>query len=214
MIKVVQLLSVECDSRGLTEGAAIVRRGGLVAYPTDTLYGLGCDPYREDSIRRLIELKRRERRHLPVLCSSMQDAERLVNLGELGRNLAVRYWPGGLTIVAEVSSKDIPRLLTGVSGRLGVRVPNHKCALKLISLCGGSLVGTSANISGSPPLKTAEEVAQVFGGGLDVLVYCGERPLGIPSTVVDVSGGRLKVLREGLVSSEEIHWALNQSAIY
>jgi len=207
-----EVLSVECDS-DLSKVVKVIRRGGVVAYPTDTVYGLGCSIYREDSIRRLIELKRRDLRPLPVLCSSPREAERLVDLGELGRRLALRYWPGGLTIVAEVCSEGIPSILTGGSRMLGVRVPNHRCALNLIGLCGGSLVGTSANISGSPPLGRVEDIIRVFGRGLDVLVYGGEEPSGVQSTVVCVSGGELRILREGVVSSKDIFLTLGRDVV-
>ncbi len=193
-----------CYTDDLAEAAGIVQGGGVVIYPTDTLFGIGCDPFNEGAIEKVIRLKRRGSQPLPVLCSNIARAEALVNLGGVGRSLADRFWPGGLTIVARAIDDKLPRRLVGESGTLGVRVPDHPGALKLISLCGGCLVGTSANISGERVLETPEAILEVFDEKFDVLVYGGEKSLGIPSSVVDVVDGNLRIIREGLVPSEEI----------
>ncbi|MCL4437226.1 MAG: L-threonylcarbamoyladenylate synthase [Thaumarchaeota archaeon] len=193
-----------CYTDDLTEAADIVKKGGVVIYPTDTLYGIGCNPYNEEAIEKVVRLKRRGAQPLPVLCSDIGRAETLVHLGETGRQLANRFWPGGLTIVAKAIDKNLPSRLTGSSGTLGVRVPDHQGALKLISLCGGCLIGTSANISGEPALETPEEILEVFDEKFDALIYGGEKSLGTPSSVVDVVDGNLRIVREGLVPSERI----------
>ncbi len=193
-----------CDTDNLSEAADIVKGGGVIIYPTDTLYGIGCDPYNEEAVEKVIQLKRRGAQPLPVLCSNLARAETLVDLGETGHQLARKFWPGGLTIVAKVIDKNLPSRLIGNSGTLGIRVPNHLGALKLISLCGDCLIGTSANISGERALETPEAILEVFDDKFDVLVYGGEKSLGIPSSVVDVVDGNLRIIREGLVSSERI----------
>lgn len=200
-----------CYTDDLTEAADIVKKGGIVIYPTDTLYGIGCNPYNEEAIKKVIHLKRRGTQPLPVLCSDINRAEALVHLGEAGRQLAHSFWPGGLTIVAKAVDNKLPGRLIGSSGTLGVRVPNHRGALKLIALCGGCLIGTSANISGEPTLETPEEILKVFDEKFDVLVYGGEKSLGTPSSVVDVVDGNIRIIREGLVPSERILQSIKDS---
>lgn len=200
-----------CYTDDLTEAADIVKKGGIVIYPTDTLYGIGCNPYNEEAIKKVIHLKRRGAQPLPVLCSDISRAEALVHLGEAGRQLAHSFWPGGLTIVAKAADNKLPSRLIGNSGTLGVRVPNHRGALKLIALCGGCLIGTSANISGEPTLETPEEILKVFDEKFDVLVYGSEKSLGTPSSVVDVVDGNIRIIREGLVPSERILQSMKDS---
>lgn len=178
--------------------------GGIIIYPTDTLYGIGCNPFDKIAVRKLIKLKKRENKPLPVLCENIEQAEKFVDLGELGKKLATNFWPGGLTIIAKSISKDIPQEITGNTGCIGVRVPNHECALKIISLCGGSLIATSANISGSKTLETPEEIDQIFEKKYDVLIYGGKRPSGVQSTVVDVTDGTVKIIREGAILTNKL----------
>jgi L-threonylcarbamoyladenylate synthase len=127
-----------------------------------------------------------------------------VYLGELGKKLAARFWPGGLTIIAKSIADNLPRDLIGNSGGVGVRVPNHEGALKIISRCGGKLVATSANISGSEIPETPEKIRQIFNDKFDVLIYGNNKPSGVQSTVVDVVSGTAKIIREGAVSSKEL----------
>ncbi|MEJ5293489.1 MAG: Sua5/YciO/YrdC/YwlC family protein, partial [Candidatus Methanosuratincola sp.] len=101
-----------------------IRKGSIVVYPTDTVYGIGCDPRNADAVRRVFAAKRRETKPMPVLVDSLQSAEGLVELGEAGRILAKRFWPGALTIVAPLR-EGLPGELTGGGQKLGVRVPNH-----------------------------------------------------------------------------------------
>jgi L-threonylcarbamoyladenylate synthase len=200
-----------CDTDDLTEAADLVKGGGVVIYSTDTVYGIGCNPYDEEAIEKVMNLKRRSEKPLPILCSDINRVDALVQLGETGRQLARKFWPGGLTVIAKVIDENLPRRLTGSSGTLGVRVPNHRGALKLIRLCGGCLIGTSANISGERILETPEEIIEVFDEKFDVLVYGGEKSLGIPSSVVDVVDGKLRIIREGLIPAERILQSTNNN---
>lgn len=191
-----------CNKNGLHKVAHVVKHGGVVVYPTDTVYGLGCDPFNSEAVERLIAMKRRRRKPLPVLVSDLAHADRLVNLGKLGHRLAV-LWPGGLTIVAPV------RVCTGLAGgvtcgfdRLGVRVPKHPWALTLISLVGGYLVGTSANRSGEPSPRTIYEAFKSLGFDPDIYLDGGQSDQGIESTVVDVCSNKLVVIRKGVVSMQ------------
>ena len=198
------LLLLNCDTDDLTEAATIVKKGGIIVYPTDTLYGIGCNPYDEEAVNRIFRLKKRRNRPLPVLCSDITRAEELVHMGVLGRKLASKFWPGGLTVIAKIAAKNLPNRLTGGSERLGVRVPNHRGALKVISLCEGRLVGTSANVSGRKTPDTPEGIIDMFYEDFDVLIYGGGRPSGVQSTVVELVDGVVRIIREGAIPSEEL----------
>lgn len=189
------LLMMDGESTG--KAAKEVRRGGLVVYPTDTVYGLGCDPLNHAAVRRLFEAKQRDKKPIPVLCSSAERAAGLVKLSARALELAGRHWPGALTIVAPLSRPVPPQLNQG-KPNLGVRVPNHPGCLQLISSCGGWLTGTSANLSGHPSARTAAEALDQLGDAVDI-VLDGGRLAGTESTVVQVVGNEVTILRTGPV---------------
>ena len=192
-----------CSEDAVASCALVVNSGGVVVYPTDTIYGIGCDPYNDLAVKRIFAIKgRNEKKPLPVLTYSIQDAERIVSLGWTGRMLAKRYWPGALTIVAPIIDHRIsPRVMAG-SSSLAVRIPAHNCVLLLLSHC-RYLVGTSANLSGDRALKSAQEVLNSGLEGYDALLDGGTVEKGIESTIVSVEG-KPKILREGAIKSREI----------
>jgi len=194
-------LIVKCDEEGLIKASEMVKKGKTVIYPTDTVYGLGCNPYDPSAIDRVFELKSRRCKPLPVLCSSIEVVEKLVELDKRVLNLASNFWPGPLTIVAKKKDKNLPQILTCGSDKLGVRIPNHRWAKRLIELCGGSLVGTSANKSGLKSPKNPSEVLKNLGRGFDVMVDGGPTPLGKESTVIDLTGENPLVIREGALKA-------------
>ena len=177
--------------------SATVKSGGLIAYPTDTVYGLGCDPKNETAVDRLFMVKGRGTKPVPVLCSSMDVAKSLVDLGPLGKELAERFWPGALTIVAPMVV-GLPEKIHQGSRTLGVRVPSSAVCLTLLERCGGFLTGTSANRSGAPSCRSADEVLDQLDGSIDLVVDGGLLE-GEASTVVSVMGGELTILRTGPV---------------
>jgi|TARA_B100000315_G_scaffold168607_1_gene157148 L-threonylcarbamoyladenylate synthase len=203
------LLQLNYNKNDLSEAVNIIKNGGIIIYPTDTLYGIGCNPFDATAIRKLNKLKKRSSKPLPVLCSDLNHAENLVYLGELGKKLASRFWPGGLTIIAKNMMDNLPMELIGNSGGVGVRIPNHEGALKIISCCGGKLVATSANISGRETAQTPEEIRCIFEDKFDVLIYGDYKPSGVQSTVVDVVNGTARIIREGIVSTKELKRTLN-----
>lgn len=191
---------VDVSGENLEKAARIVRGGGLVIYPTDTVYGLGCDPFNSSAVHRLLAVKGREDKPLPILVGNIQNAAALAELPTVARRVAERYWPGPLTLVLKSKVK-----IQGVKlDTVGLRVPKHKVALKLIRLCGGCLIGTSANISGRPPPLTAEEAADQLGDKVDLILDGGKTPLGRSSTVLDLSGDQPKVLRAGPIDAKEL----------
>jgi L-threonylcarbamoyladenylate synthase len=186
----------KCTISGIKKAAEAVLKGGVVVYPTDTIYGIGCNPYNEKAILRVIEIKAREERPLPVLCSSVEEASELVELSHTAVSLAQKFWPGPLTIVSKIIDARLPRTLSMGRGKLGVRIPDHECALALIELAGGRLVGTSANKSGLKSPTSAEEVKKVLPSDYDILLDGGSTPLKAESTVVEIVDDEIKVLRE------------------
>jgi len=181
----------------IAEAAIVVKSGGLVVYPTDTVYGLGCDPFDEEAVTRLFEAKARGTKPVPILCDSMRSARKLVSMNPTAQVLAEEYWPGGLTIVMPAALK-LPYLIDQGSGEVGVRVPALSDCVALIEQCGGFLIGTSANASGEPPCKTAEEALKELGGMVEIILDGGKLE-GDESTVIRVRGESVEVLREGAV---------------
>ena len=192
------LLAMNSESIGLA--AKAVRRGLLVVYPTDTVYGLGCDPLNHAAVRRLFEAKGRESKPVPVLCASAEKAEELVKLSGRAAELAREYWPGALTIVATLR-RPVPPQLTQGGEYLGVRVPAHSGCLELVAACGGWLTGTSANRSGKPSAKSAGEALDELGDSVD-FVLDGGRLSGRESTVVKVVRDEVTILRTGPIGVE------------
>jgi len=180
-----------------SRAAKVVAEGRLIVYPTDTVYGLGCDPLNPVAVERLFKAKGRGAKAVPVLCANSARAEELVELSPRAMELARRFWPGALTIVAPVARR-LPELLLQGTGKLGVRVPGSSACIQLIQACGGTLVGTSANISGRPSSRTAGEAVEQLGSSVD-LVVDGGRLEGAESTVVEVSEDDIIILRKGSI---------------
>ena len=183
----------------------ILRDGGIVAFPTDTVYGLGGDVFNVRAVERIYSVKQRSR-HLPLpvlLADSTQLADVVASVPETARYLMKHFWPGGLTLV--LPKKDtLPDIITAGSSKVAVRIPNHGVPLALIRGLGAPIIGTSANISNKPSPVTAEEVDQQLGGEVDLIIDMGRCPGGLESTVVDVTGEIPVILRRGVISEEEI----------
>jgi L-threonylcarbamoyladenylate synthase len=196
--------SLKAGPKAVAEAARVVKAGGVVAIPTDTVYGLGCDPSSDQAVGRLFEVKDRQAKPVPVLCVSSRVAERFVELNGVARRLASLHWPGALTIVAPVKkgSSKLSSLLHQGSGYLGVRMPDSDVCLALAAKVGGAITGTSANLSGRPSCRTAAQVIASLDGRIQ-LVIDGGRLRGKESTVVKVSGETIEVLREGSVRIQE-----------
>jgi len=187
----------------IDQATEALRAGGLVAFPTDTVYGIGTLAFNDDAILRLYEVKQRSSdRAIPVLISEMAQFEVVsTGLSPLAKRLAEHYWPGALTLVVRKSSvlpESISRFDT-----VGVRMPDHPYALALLSAVGPMAV-TSANISDSPALSQAAEVFDVLDGKVDLVIDGGTVPGSEPSTIVDCSGAKPIVLRVGPITEEQI----------
>jgi L-threonylcarbamoyladenylate synthase len=184
--------------------AAVIRGGGLLAFRTDTFYGVGADPFNPEAVRRIDELKGREGKPILVLVSDRAWAERLtVRRGRLFDVLGERLWPGPLTLVLAADPR-LPAGLTAGTGTVGVRYPADERVCHFVEACGGVLTATSANRAGRPPARSAGEAAAAFPAGLDLIVDGGETEALRPSTVVDISSDEPRLIREGAVSWQEL----------
>lgn len=194
-------------SESIREAAATIFKGGLVVYPTDTVYGLGCHPFDKEAVNKVSDVKRRSKGNFPVLVGSIEKAKELGEVDGNAETLALRFWPGPLTIVVS-SRAEFPPAIVGTDRMVGLRIPGRKDTLDLISMCGGSLVGTSANISGAPSTTRAEEALKTFEGKVDLVLDGGSLSKSPESTVVRVAGNHVDILREGAISRQEIVMAL------
>jgi L-threonylcarbamoyladenylate synthase len=197
------------DSRETRERASrVVAEGGLVAFRTDTFYGVGADPFNPSALELINALKGRDGKPILVIAADASDAERLL----AGRTrtfelLAARHWPGALTLVAE-ARPVVPGLLTAGTGTVGVRLPEDAEARAVARACGGLLTATSANPAGRPPARTAAEVAAYFPEGLGLVIDGGATRTELPSTVADVTGPKPRLVREGVVTRAELEETL------
>ena len=196
---VVSVPMLTMDRTSIARAARVVLDGGVVAFPTDTVYGLGCNPRDAGAVERLFRIKGRERKPVSVLCSDRSKASELVKFSAGALNLAVKYWPGALTIVLPLRAADLPIQLHQNTGWLGVRVPEHRWCLSFIKRAGGYVTGTSANISGRPSSRSAQSVLDQFGDGIDLIIDGGTLAE-TESTVVRIRGRSVEVLRRGGVS--------------
>ncbi len=193
----------------LERASELLRSGELVAFPTDTYFALGAI-MRPDAIESLFSAKGRlPNNPVPVLISSADQLALLSEdeLDERSKLLADRFWPGALTLVLP-AIESVPEKVTAGTGTVGVRVPDHQLARELIAMSGSPLTGTSANLSGQPPCKTADAVVDQLDGVVAAVVDapCGDETA--PSTVVSASDNDLKVLREGSISEASLRAAL------
>jgi len=191
----------------IREAAATILKGGLVVYPTDTVYGLGCHPFDKEAVNKVADVKRRIKGNFPVLVETIEKAKELGAVDGDAETLALRFWPGPLTIVVS-SRAEFPPPIVGTDRMVGLRIPGRKDTLDLISMCGGSIVGTSANISGAPSMRRADEALKTFEGKVDLVLDGGSLAKSPESTVVRVTGKHVDILREGAVSRQEIVMAL------
>lgn len=200
---------VKDNSSTRKQAHEVIRNGGIIAFRTDTFYGLGVDPGNEAALKALVDLKGREAgKPILVIVSDAEQVERFVaQRTAIFDEVAEKFWPGPLTIVGQ-AREDLPEELTAGTGTIGVRLPNDEDVRDLVRACGGALTATSANVSGSPPARSAGEVQEQFPSGVDLIIDGGEVQATEPSTVLDLSGAEPRLIREGAVSSKELRSTL------
>ena len=187
------------EAAAIQQAIDALKRGGLIAFPTDTLYALGADALSADAVERVLSVKGRTRgKPLSVLVPSVEVARSLAGAAdEQVWRVAAACWPGALTIVVRASTK-LPAALAG-AGTIGLRLPGGAVAAAVLSAFGGPVIGTSANKSGGPDPADAKTVQRAIGGLIDLVLDGGRVSLGVPSTVLDCTQTPARILREGAV---------------
>ncbi|WP_242344541.1 L-threonylcarbamoyladenylate synthase [Anaeromyxobacter terrae] len=199
-------LPPDLDAR-VAAAAEVLRRGGLVAYPTETFYGLGALARDAEALDRLARAKLRpEGKPLPLLAADVAQVNTVARLDGLAARLAARFWPGPLTLVLP-AAPDLDAAITAGSGTVAIRVPGGEIARSLARQAGGAIVSTSANLSGEPPPTAASELSPDLVARIDHVLDGGRTPGGLPSTIVEVAGEGVRLLREGAIPLEAVRRA-------
>ncbi len=194
---------MKATKNNIMAAAQIVRRGGLVVYPTETVYGLGCDPLNVQAVKRVLDVKGDRKKPLPVLAASLVDADKVAFVSPNGKKLAAKFWPGHLTMVFP-KKPALPDVVTFGWDSVGLRIPDNDVALKLISLSGGLLIGSSANRTREEPARSVQEISGELKELVDVVLDGGPAVQGRPSTVVDLTSEKPRIIREGPISLNAI----------
>src|SRR2546428_2001368 len=186
----------------LQEAGHVVRGGGVIAFPTETFYGLGVDPFNVQAVQRLYALRGGSRRPSAILVLTRSRHELLALVSEITRaaeRLMEACWPGPLTLVFR-AAVAVPSVLTAGTGTIGDRLSAYPDVRRVLDVIGGPLTGTSANRTGQPPATTAAEVERAFGADIDLIVNGGPTPGGLPSTVLDTTVSPPRLIREGCLA--------------
>lgn len=197
------------DTLEIKKAVQIIRQGGVVAFPTETYYGLGVDPFNPQALTKLFAIKKRSSAKPVLTLITSQEQLSLLTLEIPSLFLPLfSLWPAPLTLVFK-ALPSLPSRLTGGTGTVAVRISPHPLAMALVRAYRQPLTATSANISGKPPAVTADEVRMYFGDTVDLVIDGGRTPGGKPSTVVGIDNDALTVIREGVISLSEIERAVS-----
>ncbi|MDY7032247.1 MAG: L-threonylcarbamoyladenylate synthase [Thermodesulfobacteriota bacterium] len=205
MSELIKINSSRPDPLTMQRAARLIKRDGIIAFPTETVYGLGANALSEKAIMRVFQIKGRDpKKPIPILIDKKETLCGLVtDIPEKGEILMKNFWPGGLTIVFEASSK-IPPLLLGNTGKIGVRISSCNIVQKLVEQAGTPITATSANISGQKNCSSATEVYENLGEIIDMILDGGKTAGYLGSTVIDVTCCPAKIIREGVIRSRDI----------
>lgn len=192
---------VNCDKNGINEIVNAYENGQIIVYPTDTVYGIGCDPFNKDSISKIYDLKKREgNKRFPILGFSKEELEKIVEFNIDAEKISEKFWPGQVTLLLPIRKEMAEKINN--NGKLAVRVPNNECVLAILEKC-KLIIGTSANISGQESILDSNECKTKIPG-IDVLVNGGKITSLGESTIIDFIDDKVKVIREGSISKDEI----------
>jgi len=199
----------KCDLRekDMDEIVAALKSGELVVYPTDTLYGVGADPFNENSVKKVYIAKNRPfDMPLSIAVSNEKMMESIAVLNDNARKLIRKFLPGPLTVML-TKKPNLPDILTSGSNQIGVRIPDHPFAIRLIDKF-GPITSTSANLHSHPDPVEASVAQKDLKGHISICVDCGKTKFAVPSTIIDVSEGLVEIIRKGAISQEQIENAL------
>jgi L-threonylcarbamoyladenylate synthase len=209
---IIKVDPLEPEEEKVEQAAEIIVHGGLVAFPTETVYGLGADAFNIDAVFRLFKVKKRPPDNpLIVHISGLSDVENIAYIDRKAERLAEKFWPGPLTLV--LRNKKIPDVVSGGMPTVAVRAPSHPVAQMLIKKSGRPIAAPSANIAGRPSPTRAEHVLEDLGGSIDALLDSGEVLFGLESTVVSMVSEKPTLLRPGIVTPEQIKEVVGELVI-
>lgn len=195
-------LKVDCDKEGIEKTFQVIKKGGIVVFPTDTVYGIGCNPYNANAVEKIYEIKSREKiKSLPVLAYSLDTVKEIARIDAFTEKIIKKYWPGPLTLILELTDKKLKKSLN-LDNKIAVRIPDSKCTLKLLEKC-RLLVGTCANISGSPSCTDPKECLKNITN-YDVFLNGGTITSKGESTIIEIENEEIKIIRKGVLKKEEI----------
>lgn len=205
MALTLQVSPLQPEDKPLVLAAEVIQAGGVIVYPTETLYGIGANAWDGAAIAKVRALKQRTEQKPILVIARSDDQIRLLtdHPGDEAHQLMAAFWPGPLTLVFK-ASKEVPDLLSRGLGTIGVRIPSSPLCLRLLDLCGCPLTSTSANLTGKPPGATIDDIRREIPRGVDLYLDGGVLPPSAPSTVVDVTVSPPRVLREGAVSLDRL----------
>jgi len=195
-------LKVNCDPQGIQKASRVVSDGGIIVFPTDTVYGVGCDPFNKKSVDEIYKIKNRPKsKPFPILVYSMKEAKQIADFDSDSQRLAEKFWPGPLTLILKLKDSKIKKSLD-VDEKIAIRIPNNKCLLELLSTC-KFLIGTSANISGQESFTNSEECYKSLSD-FDVFLDGGNLEGKGESTILEIKDGKPIIHRSGALRKEEI----------
>ena len=211
MKKLLNLRSCK-DYKKLRYPAEIIKNGGIVVFPTETVYGIGTNGLDKEAVERLYKIKERPlNKPISLLVSDFEMIEKVAkNISEIEYKIMKKFFPGPLTII--LNKKDIvPDIVTSGGNTVGIRIPDEEITRKLIKYTGVPIAAPSANISGKPSGIDVQEIIKEFGDKVDYYIDGGKSKLGIGSTILKVENNTIKILREGSISKKEIENAINNT---
>jgi L-threonylcarbamoyladenylate synthase len=210
MPEILKVTGNNSEDAVLTRAAEILTRGGVIAYPTETFYGLGVDATNETSIRKIYTIKGRNFNNpISIIIDKTENLQTLVQeVPDNALKLMQAFWPGALTIVFK-ASVSVSSLLTAHTGKVGIRVSGHTAAGTIAAKLRHPVTATSANLSGTPECSTADEVAKQIGDKLDAIVDLGKTAGGLGSTIIDVTFNPAKIIRQGAIGRDMIEKYIN-----
>ena len=188
-------MKISCNDEDVQKAASAISDGAIIVFPTDTVYGLGCNPYNHDAVLSLYEIKKRENtKPFPVIGYSKKELEKIAEFNSLEEKIAEKFWPGPVTLILKVKDRNIQKSLS-LGEKIAVRVPNNQCTLALLKEC-KLLVGTSANISGARPFSDPKECSENLTG-YDLFIDGGRISSQGESTIIEIENNDVKIIRKG-----------------
>ncbi len=195
-------LKVKCDQEGIEKALKVLKNGGIVVFPTDTVYGIGCDPYNKKSVDKIYQIKERPKsKPFPLLAYSMEVVSEIVEFDKNSKKIAERFWPGPLTLILKLKEEKLKNSLN-LEDKIAIRIPENQCLLDLLKDC-KLLVGTSANTSGENSFTNSQECFQKIPD-FDIFLDGGDIKNGLESTILEMDNGNPIFHRIGALKKEEI----------